>query len=246
MKIQIFIATIFFLNIYANAGTPFFPVGKTNAKTYYKDKAKCEAQEGQACYDITGKDLRFHSVQTGEVDDPSKPIYKTKYNVTACSNSQDCANKLSAEASPFCEEGDYPQIKENSLMPGYSYFCAGITGYEQIEAQVLVEDAALKAQILAADQAKKTLEEQIQARTKRINFGTRIVALMGVRNDSKSLTAEQSASFLQTYGPIMQMLQAGALDTAKTQIEGITPDGTVTTQADKDALLAEINSYLGL
>lgn len=243
MKFFETILTIIFIFGFCKAHAEnWFPVGKQNAKTIWVKKDRCEQVEGQACYDITGKDLRFHEPITQMVDDQSKPIMKPPYNATNCDSDADCELKRNALE---CSMGDYPTQEKNEILPGWTLACTGITGYQQKEETVLVENADLKAQVQFQDQAKNTLESQIQARTKRIGFGTRIVALMGVRNDAKNLTAEQSAGFLSTYGPIMQMLQAGALDTAKAQIEAITPDGTITTQADKDAILSEINAFLG-
>jgi len=223
----------------------FFPVGKENAKTVYTKQAKCEQVEGQPCFDVSNKDPRWHEAVVQTVDDQSKPIYKPKYNLKACSTANDCQTKMSAEGQDYCQNGDMMAYEKNQVMPGYSYFCYGITGYEQKQQTVLVENSDLKAQVLAAEQEKKQLEEQIAERRKKIAFGQRMIAYMGVLNDSKNLSVAQSQQFLQEVAPVMQLFQAGAIETAKDAISGITPDGTVITQADKDALLAEVNSYLG-
>lgn len=233
---------IFLFSCSAFAVENWFPVGKENAKTVWTNKQKCEQAEGQTCFDITNKDPRFHEAQTSMVDDLSKPIMKPPYNSINCDSDSDCYDKIAALE---CVLGDNPQRIKNEVLPGWTVSCTGVTGYEQMEQTVLVENAALKAQVLAADQAKADTEAAIAARQKRMAFGSRMVAYMGVRNDAKSLNEAQTVSFLSTYGPIMQMFQAGAINTAKAQIEAVTPDGTITTQADKDALLAEINAFLG-
>jgi hypothetical protein len=198
----------------------------------------------QVCFDISNKDPRFHDAQTSMIDDMTKPIYKPKYNIENCDSDSDCQTKQAVKSD--CTNGDFTQYEKNNFpIPGYSLFCIGITGYEQKEQTILVVNQAKKTEVEAADAAKAQLENDIAERMKRASFGQRMIAYMGVRNDAKNLTEQQTTQFLSTYGGLMQLFQAGAIDTAKAQIEGITPDGTLVTQADKDALLSEINAYLG-
>ena len=212
--------------------------------TYHPSEIVCEQKSGEECWDCGANDCRVVDVQTSMVDDQTKPIYKAKYDLSNCDSDVDCTQK---QDSKNCNQGDYSTYEKNSPpIPGFSVYCIGIESYEQKEVKELVENSAVKTSVEASDTAKKQLETDIAARKKRIEFGTRMIAFMGVRNDSKNLTAEQSKTFLVTFGPIMSLMQAGALDTAKSEIEALTPDGTLVTQADKDAILAEINSFLGL
>lgn len=154
----------------------WFPVGKEGAKTVYSDKAQCELAEGQTCYDVTGKDLRYHTVVDGQ----------------------------------------------------------------------LVEDAALKEEVLDGDEVQEIAEMAIAQKLRNMEFGKRILAIVAIRNDSKNLQPADVVSLSNTYAPIQALLLNGSIATAKAQIEAITPDGTLVTQADLDAILAEINAYLGV
>ncbi len=44
----------------------WFPFGKTGANKTYTNKAVCETDEGQTCYDITDKDIRYQKI-SGDV-----------------------------------------------------------------------------------------------------------------------------------------------------------------------------------
>lgn len=168
----------------------WFPVGKEGANKTYSSKAQCEAEEGQACYDITGKDLRYHSLQEVQVgvDENEDPVMELQ----------------------------------------------------------LLEDSGLKASVEAADASLAASEAAVAAKLKNMEFGKRVIAILSVRNDAKSLSAADIVSLTNTYAVIQSLLMSGSIATAKAQIEAVTPDGTLVTQDDKDALLAEINAYLGV
>lgn len=162
----------------------WFPVGKNGANKVYSDKAQCESEEGQACYDITGKDLRYHTLQEVQVG-------------------------------------------------------------EEMQMQLL-EDAGLKASVLAADIEAGNIESSIALKLKNMEFGKRVLAIVSVRNDAKSLQPADVLSLSNTYAPIQALLLNGSIATAKAQVEAIVPDGVLVTQADLDAILAEMNAYLGV
>ena len=90
------------------------------------------------------------------------------------------------------------------------------------------------------DLSKLQLEEDIELRIKRQSFGQRIIAIMGVRNEAKSLTDQQVIDMRTTYSVIREALQDGDILAAEALITAVTPDGTVTTNEDKTTLLAEI------
>ena len=98
---------------------------------------------------------------------------------------------------------------------------------------------------IVEDTVKKESEEGIALRVKRMDFGKRLIAIMSIRNDTKSWDASDVAQFASDYSSINTALLNGSIGTAKALIDAIAPDGTITTQADKDAMLAEINSNLG-
>jgi len=85
-------------------------------------------------------------------------------------------------------------------------------------------------------------EIEITLRVKRMDFGRRLIAIMSIRNDAKEFTQEEIVQFMADYSDINTALLNGSIVTAKAMIQAITPDGTITTQGDKDALLNEITA----
>lgn len=245
MKLVILFLMFFSTVAFAEAPKNWFPVGKSGATTIYAMKAKCEAVEGQSCFDITGKDPRYHTVQTVQVDDMSKPIWKAPYNSGACDDALDCAAKIgAAQSSDPCDSGDAYKYEENKLLPGWTYFCSKLLGYEQIETQSLVEDAGLKTSIQAADTAKAQQAAAEDAVFKNMAFGKRLKAKIAVINLTRGLTEVQVKDFVDTFESINRLLDAGAIQTARSNINGLVPDEVLLRQVDKDKILAEIDAYL--
>lgn len=240
MKILIFVLTMFFTNAYA---ATYFPVNKNGANAFYPDKSKCESIEGVKCFDVAGKDMRFHILQTTEVDDISKPIYRTQYDVEACQDANECQ---AAAGNKVCDDnqGDYPAWSANDLMPGFKAFCTGVSGYEKKEVQELVLDSALQAQINAADAVKQANETAIQTVKRMMKCGEGVKAIVAVRNVAKNFTTAQVKEFTETFSVVKSLLEVGALITAKAEVQTLTPDGTLTTQEDKDAVISAIDACL--
>jgi hypothetical protein len=90
--------------------------------------------------------------------------------------------------------------------------------------------------------ALQVSEDEIKLRIRRQEFGRRIIAIMSIRNDSKNLTGPQIVQFATDYANINTALLNGSIATAKALIQAITPDGVITTQTDKDALINEIEA----
>ena len=228
-------------------GSWFVPVGHLEEyKKSHRTKGECEKLSGFSCFDIEGKDLRYIKVETSPEDDKSKPIYKERYNVVACSDEMDCTNKLSAELEPYCDQGqnDFVTYEKNVLLPGMTYGCSGIVGYEQVQVTKLIVDQALKTQVLAKDIADKEKREGVERELNDIEFGKKLMAIIGYSSKKKGLTPTQIQSLRSAVSAAESALSVGAIEQAKVSIEGYTPDGTLLTQQDKDDILEEINNYL--
>lgn len=94
MKYFILVCVTFLFCVTSQAAQNWFPVGKENANTVWTSKARCEAQEGQECYEVTGKDLRRWKV--GQVDDLTKPNFRPVKDspvLQSCENFIDCQRK---------------------------------------------------------------------------------------------------------------------------------------------------------
>lgn len=238
-------ATIFLSGLFttAHAGQ-FFPVGKSGAVTYYTSVERCESTEGQACFDTTGKDLRYHEIQTIQENDLSKPIQKTRYNVTACSSDEDCNAQVQAAGASFCESGDTFSILENSLMPGWTFGCTGISGYEQRTVTTLVEVPALKSSVLSQDATDQAIQAGILDEIKDKAFGEKVMAYVGYLNKQKNLSISQIQTLRGAISAAEDALSVGAIEAARAAVDGYSPDGTLLTAADKTAILAMIDGYL--
>ena len=236
----------------AHADSVWFPLDKENAKTYYISQERCEVIEQQDCYNLrdveTGqfKDPRYHDVQTIEVDDPDKPIYKPKYNVDSCASQADCEEMRTSQGGDArCNTGDVALYSKNTLMPGYSLFCTKLLGYEKKEIKDAVEDATKKLAIETADADAKTEKEALDGILNSQYFGRLLVAHLAIRNKAKGLSVGQKKQLAQSISLIQQLLLAGSIDTAKAEIEALVADGTLITVGDKSALLALVDEHLG-
>jgi len=96
----------------------------------------------------------------------------------------------------------------------------------------------------AAIAAEKTKIAGIEAALLAVEGGKRIVAYMNALNYAKGLTTAQVKTVLQDadLSLIKSLLESGSLVTAKEEIEAYTPDGTLVTQGDKDAIIAELTA----
>ena len=125
----------------------------------------------------------------------------------------------------------------------YEYIVIDGTGFDL--ATVSVQDDGAGNPELFEDEDKVGAlqnESDIDLRIRRMEFGKRLIAIMSIRNDAKSLTVPQIAQFATDFADINTALLNGSIATAGTLINAITPDDVVTFQADKDALLAEITA----
>jgi len=125
----------------------------------------------------------------------------------------------------------------------------GITP-EKIEHLKLNEDSTLKcpAEIDAARVAVADTEAAdklaMETAQKYISCGLRVKSRMLVQNSSKTLTSAQKISILTTYSTIDALLSSGSLATARGEILAVTADGVMIVEADKTALVAELDGCI--
>jgi len=77
-----------------------------------------------------------------------------------------------------------------------------------------------------------------------IKCGLKVKSRMLVQNASKSLTDTQKINILSTYSTIDALLSAGSLATARVQILAVVADGVMIVEADKTALVAELDGCI--
>lgn len=234
---------LFIISFSATAGfysAPFTEIEKKLLDCDYSITVfkKCEGY----CAEIT-KDFNCNYSEIYEelVDDKSKPVY-SKSEIEACEDQSDCESK---NLTKSCLD-----VEEYVLMSdGYSeIYCSKLLRYEQKKSGIktIVVNEIKRDAYESLKLEKETQEAAIKMAMKAINHGQRVIALLIVRNASKGLTTAQIGEMNLTYAQIKGLLETGSLLTAKEKIELITPDGTIVTEADKTALVSEINKFLGL
>lgn len=123
-------------------------------------------------------------------------------------------------------------------------YCTKILGYEQKASgtKTVVENSSKKTNFEAAKSAKIAKEAAVVFALKAMNCGKRTIATLLVQNASKGLTKRQIKQMNKAYRDIKELLETGSLDSAKEEIEAVVADGTLVTEADKTALIAELDS----
>lgn len=169
---------------------------------------------------------------------------------------------FSVSAALFVSENDiatktFKAYGSKSICPGecfemptdfdVNYFYVKSTVDENlIETKELAIDESLKASHLSTLAAKSLSDSYLAKAISAIEEGKKVIALLAVRNVPKNLTTAQIAQINSIYAEIKTLLETGSLVTAKEKISEVTPDGVLVTEADKTALINELNSYLGL
>lgn len=96
------------------------------------------------------------------------------------------------------------------------------------------------ARVAIADTQDADIQAMVDAKSA-IDCGLKVKSRMLVQNASKSLTDTQKINILSTYSTIDALLSAGSLATARVEILAVTADGVMVTEADKTALVAELD-----
>lgn len=209
----------------------------TASKEAYSLKADCERISNEKCFDLGDYPSSIYSEIDLEVDDTLKPNY-SKNEIESCVSIEDCNSK---HAVKTCLDPLEYSIKNYDLLQVY---CSKFLSYDK----KLIKSIALDAVKLSAYQAEQTTKATLQAKEAAISYaqklmacGNKVVAYMLVRNQPKALTTAQVDTLVQTYAPIKSLLETGSLTTAKEKIAAVVADGVVVTEADKTALIAEID-----
>lgn len=196
----------------------------------------CEQLPQEQCLCYEGINWHTAEIVDNQVDDLTKPLY-SKNEVEECSGEADCQAKLSAKECAHQDETAFTDAEFTEV------WCSRLTGYEQkIEGKKLQTSSSKLATYTATQEAAKQKELGIQAAIKAMKCGERVKALLVVRNASKGLTKPQIKQMNQAYAEIKDLLETGSLETAKDDMIAVEADGTLITEADKTALVAELDA----
>jgi hypothetical protein len=106
----------------------------------------------------------------------------------------------------------------------------------RLRAEYTIEIEDITAEVQA-----QAVADAVQAA---IHKGNAIIAKVSARNAMKQINTAQTLAFVQAFGGIAQLLQLGALETAKAQVLLIQPNELVT-QDDLDFVLGLLTEAIG-
>lgn len=209
-------------------------------RTVYLRKGLCEQKESESCYrwerDFIPGAVELRQVQ---VDDLSRPIFSRREKVQSCASEAECTALLPDHCTT-----DWPEYESKFDRDQMRVYCQRFLGYEQklSDEPRLVKNDSEHATKVAEREASQQKEASIAQAMRAINCGKRVIAYLVVRNGTKNLTVPQVKSMNEAYSGIKDLLETGSLETAKTEIQAVTADGTLITEDDKSALVAELDS----
>lgn len=205
-------------------GSNWMPISKIQSQSVqaYGLEKECINRSQEQCIDV-GDAPQIIQLGMFELQD-----HYLKSNTTECES--DCEDEFSELT---CDDESFEKIKNTDLSQVY---CTKLAGKK------LIKDEQSYANHLNAIQSQNAAMNLIQSMR---NAGQEVINLMILRNAQKQLTSEQKMQILTEYSIIKALLEVGNLAQAKTEIENAQLSAIVT-QQDKDALIAKINTYLGI
>lgn len=236
---KLIIALLFSLTAQASN---FIPVSSVlnNTQAGYSLLADCQKASApdEVCADIADQPLKSYEIYNYQADDETKSIY-SKSSIEVCVDLDDCQLKIQAK---ICLNDESPIYTAELEL-----YCTKLTGYQQKTLKSIRQSSVLLADYLAQKalkDAEEIQEQKLQEKIKLIDAGKRVVALLNLRNEPKNLTGEQIGQMVTTFASIKGLLETGSLKTAKFLIGQVVADGTIVTDADKTALIAELDKWI--
>lgn len=239
MKYLLLIIVLFSINSFAG----FVAESKINQcdRIDYTSPSTCQESESESCYQVPNDsgECGIFKLQDILIDDLSNPIWGSRSMVEPCIDENDCKARHEAKV---CTDGRSSFYSIDDL----EVWCNKIVGYQKIvTGKEMVVDQTLKFQKdaeKAVAQAIANARSQVKALRECL---AGVIDLLIIRNSTKNLTVEQVDQMVQTYQPIMALLQAVSGVTAKEKIQEVSADGVLVTENDKIALTQEIDKCLG-
>lgn len=234
MKILFFILIVFSFNSFAGYMLKSKIGDCTKPITVYLKAKKCPGD----CIKIPDQ----YNCATGKIDDEmidntDSPIWGTRSLIETCSGEQDCKDKVLAKE---CIDGRTAYYNAE-----YSeVWCNKITGYNKKASgrKIVVEDATKKAQYETQKAQEKADKMAMAAASKALECGKKVISRMLIQNKPKDLSKAQVRNLVKTYKDIKNLLDTGSLESAREDILAVAINEPVVTQADKDALIAELDA----
>jgi hypothetical protein len=201
---------------------------------------KCDARPEEQCLCIDNVSPYYAELADNVVLD-----YVAKLQVQSCTKGvmpeppvegfneyQDCDDRFYALV---CEEG------------------TPINNYDSLEVYCAKDVMKVDGKKFIVNETKRIAYDQKQvadaqyavaeaAAIKAMDCGKSVQRMMLIRNASKELTTTQVKEIVATYASIKALLDTGSLVSAREEIMAVTVNEPLVTQADKDALIAKLDS----
>lgn len=213
-----YLLILFLMSTYCYAIKNWVPENKGN--TVYANYKSCVVKSGQECYSFNPieKDLETLKVKEVQVDNPEKPIYAEKEDITDCvlheytgleneSVPENACQKLVGNINvgteedpvfeyPLCTNKDYKaaygEKKDLGLEgEGYAAYCTKLLGYEQKTVKKLVIDQTLVTEKEERERINALKEKLVKLKEKHKKKNVEKKAWQDVKN-SETLTVEES------------------------------------------------------
>lgn len=187
------------------------------ALTTYFSFSTCAEYRADIVYNDGSASQRIEASTEQEVKNKIKEWAKKSKALKGVWNT-DPVNAISEKqvAVSFDENGENPVYETQYLHPSN----ATIT-YTDITSEI----------------QEKQLEDLM---SNKVDCGMKTIKFIAKNNVKKNLSKGQIKQMAKTYADIFDLLQAGAVDTAKDEITAQNPDGTIVTNEDKTAIISFI------
>lgn len=185
----------------------------------------------------SGYNSKYHVIKDEMIDDMSKPQWATRSMVEACADEADCKAKALTKE---CVDG-----RSSFYNAEYSeLWCNKIDGYAKKKSgqKIVAEDVVKKETYQNTATTKKTDEMYMEMAGKAIDCGKRVISRMLLQNKPKNLKKAQIRNLVKTYKDIKDLLDTGSLESAREDILAVAINEPIVTQADKDALILELDT----
>lgn len=223
----------------------WMPISKIESKSSqaYQLELDC-LKTGEQCIDVGSEpyaiSLGFGILTPILEDDFENPIWGSRSMIVKCADETDC---IAIHETRECVDGRTSFYSVDDL----EVWCNKIVGYQQKDfgkKSFSIDTAAFNS--YKATQSAIAQGSAIRNQIKSLRECLAgVIDLLVLRNASKNLTTEQVDQMVQTYQPIMALLQAVSGVTAKEKIQAVSADGVLVTENDKIALTQEIDKCLG-
>lgn len=223
----------------------------------YLSKTKCQEHFKEKCFPMPQSyNPSYHKLDEEMVDDETKPQWASRSMIESCTSESNCKDMSIAKnkAKPSDCEADDSRLEcsvDNCITDRSSYYnkeysevwCGKITGYlkKKSGVKIILEDETKKQAYKTQEAARLADEAAMAIASKALSCGKKVISRMLLQNKPKGLKKAQVRNLVKTYKDIKDLLDTGSLESAREDILAVAINEPIVTQADKDALVSELD-----